>query len=187
MTARSETTRLFVEGVQTAIRADLVRRRGDGLVVSQALPFLRLGTSVRESDGSRARIARVAIAMDGDVPRLLLELVSEDHDGLAAPALRRAPMQAAEAPAVRGRTASLERIQREDDTTPDLALSTRPARTDSTVPYDLRVSRSTEERTEIVVGALVPRSAPRPTLFARVMARAANVVASLGRRAVPAG
>jgi len=107
-----ERTRLFVDGVRAPLKADVTRRRDDGLVVSQPLPFLRLDTPVTEH-GRRARISRVAIAMDGDVPRLLLEL---SHD--------------AEQPAEPAPTG--------DDTlvgfTP--GVSTRPARTDGTVPYE---------------------------------------------------
>lgn len=73
MQLANERTRLHVDGVRAPITADVTKRRDDGMVVTQALPFLRLDTAVTES-GRRSRIARVAIAMDGDVPRLLVEL-----------------------------------------------------------------------------------------------------------------
>lgn len=75
--ASTERTRLFVEGVPTAITAEVTGRRSDGLVVAQALPFLRLDTAVVAEGGTRARIAGVSIAMDGNVPRLQLELAHE--------------------------------------------------------------------------------------------------------------
>src|SRR5690606_31636225 len=80
-----ERTRLVVEGVGTAITAEVTRRRSDRLVVAQAVPFLRLDTPVTAEGGKRARIARVAIAMEGDVPRLMLELAHDDAPPLEAP------------------------------------------------------------------------------------------------------
>lgn len=103
----TERARLHVQGVQRPIAADVTRRRDDGVVVTQALPFLRLDTPVTEG-GRRSRIKRVTIAMDGDVPRLLLEL---RHDE-------------------RAREDDTER-----SITP--GVSSRPPRPDSTVPYEL--------------------------------------------------
>lgn len=168
-TVRPERTRLFVEGVQTAITADLIRRRSDGLVVSQALPFLRVGTRARERDGTTVRIERVAIAMDGGVPRLLIELAHEKDDRLAAP---------------------VTAARRNDDTVESIpfGVSARRARTDSTVPYDLRSVRpSTDERTEIVIGPRVAVPVERPSFWARLLARLTALVSALGRRALPAG
>ena len=105
MQLSSNRTRLHLKGVGSSITADVARRRPDGLVVTQPLPFLRLDSSVTES-GRRSRIRRVAIAMDGDVPQLLLEL---HHDGKAS------------------------EDDTEESFTP--GMSARPARTDSTVPY----------------------------------------------------
>jgi len=110
----TERARLHVDGVRRPIAADVTRRRDDGVVVTQALPFLRLDTSVTEG-GRRSRIKRVAIAMDGDVPRLLLEL---SHD---------------------------ERARADDTEqsfTP--GVSARPERTDSTVPYELHATARRE-------------------------------------------
>lgn len=123
MQLATERTRLHVDGVRSPITADVARRRDDGMVVMQPLPFLKLDTTVTES-GRRSRIRRVAIAMDGDVPRLLLELC---HD---RPAL-------------------------EDDTLESFTpgVSTRPARTDSTVPYEFATREDTAPRASIVVGA----------------------------------
>ncbi|MCA9607092.1 MAG: hypothetical protein KC619_15910 [Myxococcales bacterium] len=122
MQLATERTRLHVDGVRCPITADVARRRDDGMVVMQPLPFLKLDTTVTES-GRRSRIRRVAIAMDGDVPRLVLELC---HD---RPAL-------------------------EDDTLEPFTpgVSTRPARADSTVPYELATRESTAPRASIVVG-----------------------------------
>ncbi len=103
-----ERTRFFVEGVRAPITACVAGRRSDGIVLTQALPFLRLDTAVTGEDGRRARIARVALAMDGDVPLLRLELAHE-----------------------RKRLDDTE-----PRFTPGVTM--RRARTDTTVPYDYR-------------------------------------------------
>ncbi len=128
-----ERTRIHVDGVRGPISADVARRRDDGMVVMQPLPFLKLDTTVTEQ-GRRSRIRRVAIAMDGDVPRLLLEL---SHD---RPAL-------------------------EDDTLESFTpgVSTRPARTDSTVPYEFASRDEETSREPIVVGTPTPAETPSAT------------------------
>lgn len=108
--ATTERTRLFVDGVQAAITADVTRRRHDGLVVAQALPFLRLDTPVTGADGRRTRISRVEISMDGDTPRLLLELLDDHAEEAEVKVEEAAPVF-----------------------TP--GVSTRPPRRDSTLPY----------------------------------------------------
>lgn len=117
----TERTRLYVEGVHSAITADVTRRQSDLMVVTQALPFLRLETSVTES-GRRTRISRVAIAMEGDVPKLLLVLRNEP-----------------------------EVTHEAEDTVETFTpgVSTAPARTDSTVPYEFEVHK--ERSAEIVL------------------------------------
>ena len=120
-----ERTKLYVDGVDAAITAQVARRRIDGLVVAQPLPFLRLDTRVVDHDGRPARISRVAIAMDGDVPRLLLELSNEEPDPIAE--LVDGPL--------------------DDDDTIDTfvpGVSRRPERRDNTVPYEL----ATEDKAE---------------------------------------
>ncbi|MDQ3033492.1 MAG: hypothetical protein M3Y87_13820 [Myxococcota bacterium] len=75
-----ERARLHFAGVRTPIVTTVARRREDGLVVVQELPFLRLHSEVHDEQRRRARIARVAVDVQGDVPRLVLEL-SYDDDG----------------------------------------------------------------------------------------------------------
>ncbi len=140
-----ERTRLYVDGVRAPLKADVTRRRQDGLVVSQSLPFLRLDTPVTEH-GRRARISRVAIAMDGDVPRLLLEL-SHDEDAMSPPT----------------------GVDTSDDTIAEFTpgVSTRPARTDGTVPYEFQTEAPGTR--EVVLSDPPPAlPAPRPTLAARL-------------------
>ncbi|HJL15353.1 MAG TPA: hypothetical protein RMH99_06855 [Sandaracinaceae bacterium LLY-WYZ-13_1] len=143
--ASNERARLFVDGVGATITADVVNRRDDGMVVSQALPFLRLDTGVSGDDGRRARISRVTIAMEGDVPRLLVELSHDEvDDGLDA-----VPAALFASP--------------EEDTVETFTpgVSTRPARTDATVPYELQLQE--RPSTERVVGR-TERTEPPPRL-----------------------
>lgn len=85
MNVLTERTRLFVDGVGSPITAEIARRRADGMVVMQTLPFLRLDTAVRDEAGRTSRISRVTIAMDGDVPAILLELEEERDEALPRP------------------------------------------------------------------------------------------------------
>ena len=170
--AGTERTRIFVDGVRAAITAEVAQREHDCMIVTQALPFLRLDTSVVEDGGTRARITWVGIDMDGDVPRLVVELAHEDAD---EPRLQ-APVTELDD--------TLERF------TP--GVSVYPARTDSTVPYDFQTSART---TETVVGA--PESPPaepvalarpravREPLWARLVRRISAFVTALTRRPLP--
>lgn len=155
MQLATERTRLYVEGVRAAITADVARRRDDGMIVSQALPFLRLDTPVRGDDGARARIARVAIAMEGDVPRLMLELVRDEPPPLEAPA------------------AAPDRDDTIESFTPGVSM--RPARTDSTVPYDFH-------RREHEEGPVLAVREPEPEPTALAPARREPWWAALARR-----
>ncbi len=160
MQLATERTRLYVEGVRAAITAEVARRRQDGLVVTQALPFLRLDTPVTADGGTRARIARVAISMECDVPRLMLELVHDQP--LAAP------------------------VTEPDDTLESFTpgVSVRPARTDSTVPYDfLRSERETEVRlTPEPPAAAIVRAAPRAPWWSSLLSRVRALISVLARR-----
>lgn len=83
-----ERARLQLEGVRNPIVTTVARRREDGLVVVQELPFLRLQSEVRDDQQRLARIARVAVDVRHDVPRLVLELAYDDDlVGDAAPAI----------------------------------------------------------------------------------------------------
>jgi hypothetical protein len=106
------------------------------MVVTQALPFLRLDTAVTDDGGQRARIARVAIAMDGDMPKLLVELEHEVEDPLAEIASHVIEPSA----------------DPHADTVPFVpGVSARPARGDCTVPYEIQARESKPE--VVVVGA----------------------------------
>lgn len=168
--ATTERTRLFVDGVPAAITADVTNRRDDGLVVTQALPFLRLATNVTGPDGQRSRISRVTIAMDGDVPKLLLELL---HDG--------------EIPG--------ELPLTEDDTVETFTpgVSSRPARTDGTVPYEFHADDRPSREVRIGAPITEPRTveppprlpAPEPPLWLRLWHGVSRLWAALSRRSPP--
>jgi hypothetical protein len=150
--AGTERTRLFVDSVGTTITADVSRRSADSMIVTQALPFLRLDTSVVGDDGRRARIARVGIAMDGDVPRLSIELLNEPFAESFVPAEHVSTEPTLDAPAY----APVVARRREDDTVQTFTpgVSVRPARTDGTVPYELQ-NEDTPSR-EIVLSDIPP-------------------------------
>ena len=178
-----ERTRLFVEGVGTAITAEVTRRRSDRLVVAQALPFLRLDTPVVAEGGKRARIARVAIAMEGDVPRLMLELAHDDAPPLEAPLIG----------------TEVEREATLPGFTPGVSM--RPARTDSTVPYDFQprvraprvvavAEASTREEPTVTASVEPPRARAAASgsepWWTRLARKLSMLFAVLTRRAVPA-
>lgn len=81
-----ERARLRIEGVRAPIVTTVARRRDDALVVVQELPFLRQGSAVLDDHDRRARIARVAVDADRDVPCLVLELAYEPAHAAAVPA-----------------------------------------------------------------------------------------------------
>jgi hypothetical protein len=147
MQMATERTRLFVDGVRSAITADVQRRRHDGIIVTQALPFLKLDTRVVGDDGRPTRISRVAIAMDGDMPRLLLELEHE-RDEHAAPQTCEAQLSPAELADVVGPLDPGEATLAEFQP----GVSTRAIRPDSTQPYEIEAAEP--KRDSIVVSGV---------------------------------
>jgi hypothetical protein len=72
--------RLHIDGVRSPVLTRVARRRDTGMTCVQELPFLRLESAVTDDRGRRARIARVALAVENDVPKLVIELAYDDHD-----------------------------------------------------------------------------------------------------------
>lgn len=72
--------RLHIDGVRSPVLARVARRRDSGMTCVQELPFLRLESAVTDDRGRRARIARVALSVEKDVPKLVIELAYDDHD-----------------------------------------------------------------------------------------------------------
>jgi hypothetical protein len=83
----SERTRLHIAGVRTPVLTRVARRRESGMTCVQDLPFLRLESEVVDDRGRRARIARVALSVEKNVPKLVIELAydDDDHDDPSGP------------------------------------------------------------------------------------------------------
>ncbi|GAB4208012.1 MAG: hypothetical protein OHK0013_26070 [Sandaracinaceae bacterium] len=75
-----ERTRLHIAGVRQPVLTRVARRRETGMTCVQELPFLRLESEVVDDRGRRARIARVALSVERDVPKLVIELAYDDRD-----------------------------------------------------------------------------------------------------------
>jgi hypothetical protein len=146
-----ERSRFYLEGVEKAIVANVAHRGASGLVIEQPLPFLRLDTTVRDESGIYRRVSRVDIALEDGVPRLVLELAQEPEEPSA--------------PAVVVCTETRDQTDR--IFTP--GVSSRPARTDSTVPYDYQTTPKREPApAPMIVAPRLPTA--RPSIFARFVA-----------------
>lgn len=73
-----EKVRFAIEGVRAPIVATVAKRRADGLVLVQKLPFLKRDSLVCDDTQRQARIARVALDSGRDVPELVIELAYDD-------------------------------------------------------------------------------------------------------------
>jgi len=157
-----ERGRFFFDGVGKAIVANVAHREQGSLVLEQPLPFLRLDTTVRDELGGWARLSRVDIALDGDVPRLVIELARD-------------PQETPSAPAIVTRTAESASGREDTMQTFTPGVSSRPARTDSTVPYDFHP----QDRPSGEVVVAPPPRLPivrRPSLWARAIAWLGSLV-----------
>lgn len=76
----SQRARLHIDGVRSPVLTRVARRRETGMTCVQELPFLRLESAVTDDQGRRARIARVALSVEKDMPKLVIELAYDDHD-----------------------------------------------------------------------------------------------------------
>ena len=157
--ATTKRARFFVEGVSAAVSADLVNERDDSLVVAQALPFLRLDTPIRDEQGRKGHIRRIALSMECDVPSLIIELSRDEvSDEPEPPAVSIVP-----------------------------GVSLAPPRPDATTPYALREASSPPR--QLVVGAKEPTFVPPPgrrSLLERFVSWLGQLAASLGLRIRPA-
>jgi hypothetical protein len=70
----SDTTRLAISGVSSRVALRVTERHGSRETLEQKLPFLTIGTEVADEQGRTGRIARVNVALEGGVPKLVLEL-----------------------------------------------------------------------------------------------------------------
>ncbi|UJR86578.1 hypothetical protein [Sandaracinus amylolyticus] len=186
-----ERARLRIAGVDRPIVTTVARRRDDALVVVQELPFLRVGSEVRDDDGRLARIVRVAVDVSRDqVPRLVLELAyeseDEDHEGgsgVVEIALDRDRDESREARRMRDATVGYEQQRPEPTASRGVMRPVRSAEdtllfaTDASAPRDERPStpahlarRGTE--LELSLRALFMRIEAAVDAFTRGLAQA---------------
>jgi hypothetical protein len=70
---------LEIDDVSAPIRAGVVSEDEDVLTVSQELPFLKLKTGVTvQKDGRRGRIEGIDLLVDGETPRLMIDIVFDE-------------------------------------------------------------------------------------------------------------
>jgi hypothetical protein len=69
-----EATRLEISTLTSPIRAVVSDRSAHGMTIEQALPFLRLDSTIHEDPSKPARIAGISIRVDEGVPKLVVEL-----------------------------------------------------------------------------------------------------------------
>lgn len=82
--AKAPTVRLQLDGIDSAIVAELQSERGDGLTVEQPLPFLSIGSSLlNQSAGRRGHLEAVELRMDEHIPRLVLSIGYQAVDDAA--------------------------------------------------------------------------------------------------------
>ena len=96
--ASAPTVRLQLGGVDSSIMAEIHTERDDSLTVEQPLPFLEIGSPVRnENSGRRGHLEAVELRMDAETPRLVLSIGYEDlsperESGVEDAAAIRSPM-----------------------------------------------------------------------------------------------
>lgn len=79
-TTKGERTRLYLVDVANPIVTKVAQRHEGGMTCVQDLPFLRIESLVEDDRGRKARIARVALAVEKNVPKLVIELTYLDED-----------------------------------------------------------------------------------------------------------
>jgi len=81
-----EPVSLAIDGVSSPIRTGVVSEDDDVLTVAQELPFLRLKTGVTvQKNGRRGRIEGIDLRVDGETPRLLIDIVFDEVAAAPAP------------------------------------------------------------------------------------------------------
>ncbi len=80
--AKAPTVRLQLDGVGSAIIAEIQSEADDALTVEQPLPFLAIGSAmVNETTGRRGHLEAVELEMDDETPKLVLSIGYEATDG----------------------------------------------------------------------------------------------------------
>lgn len=147
--------RLHIEGVRSPILAKVSRRRVDGMTCVQELPFLRLESPVHDDHGRKARIARVSVAVEKNVPKLVIELQydDDDHDDPSPPGVHARPFGA---PASR---VPVPRPRR---------------RIDDTIGYDEHLAVATDAPREVVVASAIASTPAAPPVAVLPAGRVGN-------------
>jgi hypothetical protein len=125
-----QAARLSLDGSSMPIVARIERCSKDALVVGRKLPFLRLGTRVRDERGRAGAISRVSMNIEDGIPHLSVEL---DYDPLEVAPPEVAPLEVIE---------SLELIESHDSIAAE--CDDKPGvrvRRDETLSYEMRSSR----------------------------------------------
>jgi hypothetical protein len=73
-----ERIRVQLDGVKTPVVATVIDRCQRSMTVEQALPFLKLETGIVDEQGRRGRIVAVDLSVEGDTPKLLLDLAFDE-------------------------------------------------------------------------------------------------------------
>jgi hypothetical protein len=73
-----ERIRVQLDGVKTPVIATVIDRCERSMTVEQALPFLKLETGIVDEQGRRGRIVAVDLSVEGDTPKLLLDLAFDE-------------------------------------------------------------------------------------------------------------
>ena len=80
--AKAPTVRLQLDGVGSAIVAEIQSEAADVLTVEQPLPFLAIGSAmINETTGRRGHLEAVELEMDDETPKLVLSIGYEASDG----------------------------------------------------------------------------------------------------------
>lgn len=77
-------TRLRLEQVSQTIVAEVAARETGRMTVTQALPFLELGSSVRDEGGRSAQIEAVRLSVVDGTPQIVLDIVYDDERAASA-------------------------------------------------------------------------------------------------------
>lgn len=153
-----QAARLSLDGSSMPIVARIERCSDDALVVGRKLPFLRLGTRVRDEKGRAGAISRVSMNIEDGIPHLSVEL---DYD----------PIASVEEPVV---AASVERARpRRDETLSYEMRSSRPSiappaprlddtNHDRTLDLALSITQAIPQEPKVFVPSLHPMPLPIP-------------------------
>lgn len=135
--APGETISLILDGVSAPIHGTIVQKDADGLTLEQPLPFLRLSTGVTiETSGRRGIVQSVDLIVEGDTPRLVVDVAYVSAESVDSDASYEDPSEGDEdepriiygngqsnrPPSMETEAASDELNFRSEDTIPDTAV-----------------------------------------------------------------